>query len=103
MVRKLSKPVSSGVWCVYMLRCSDGTFYTGISNHLRRRVNDHNTNNALGARYTRARRPVLLVYSEQSENRSTATIRERKIKHLSRTAKRSLINSASHQPAKKIN
>ena len=63
-----------------MLECSDGTLYTGITTDLERRIDEHN-HSAKGAKYTRARRPVLLVYSEEVENRSLASKREYFIKH----------------------
>lgn len=69
------------IWFVYILRCADGTLYTGITTDLARRVKEHNTGKA-GARYTRSRRPVVLVYSEAVENRSEASKREHAIKKL---------------------
>lgn len=69
------------IWFVYILRCADGTLYTGITTDLARRVEEHNTGKA-GARYTRSRRPVVLVYSEVVENRSEASKREHAIKKL---------------------
>ncbi|MFQ5470814.1 MAG: GIY-YIG nuclease family protein [Gammaproteobacteria bacterium] len=78
-------------WYVYMLRCADSTLYTGITTDLERRLAEHNENNLLGARYTRARRPVSLVYHELCENRSAASKRESKIKNMSKPAKELLI------------
>jgi putative endonuclease len=69
-----------------MLECSDGTLYTGITTDLVRRLDEHN-NSAKGAKYTRARRPVKLVYSEEVENRSDASKREFFIKKISRKDK----------------
>jgi putative endonuclease len=74
---------------VYMLECSDGTLYTGITTDLERRVDEHN-NSDKGAKYTRARRPVTLVYSETLENRSEASKREYAIKKMSRCVKKRL-------------
>jgi putative endonuclease len=65
---------------VYMLECSDGTLYTGITTDLVRRLDEHN-NSTKGAKYTRARRPVVLVYQEQHFNRSEASKREFFIKN----------------------
>ena len=79
-------------WQVYILRCADGTLYTGITNDLVRRVMEHNEGKA-GARYTRSRRPVTLVYSEAAANRSEASKREHVIKSLSLINKKTLINS----------
>ena len=73
-------------WHVYILRCADGTLYTGVTTDLARRVKEHNESPE-GAKYTRARRPVSLVYSEPFLNRSEACAREAAIKALSREAK----------------
>lgn len=72
-------------WAVYILKCADGTLYTGISNDVTKRVNVHNTGK--GAKYTRVRLPVKLAYSEASTNRSTASKREAEIKKLPRNEK----------------
>ena len=66
-------------WCVYMVRCSDGTLYTGITNNLEKRITAHNSEKD-GARYTRSRRPVKLVYSELAGSRSAAAKLEYKLK-----------------------
>ena len=76
---------------LYILRCADKTLYTGITVDLQRRIKEHN-NSPLGARYTRARRPVKLVYSKKFRNRSLATKEEIRIKKLSRKEKIELIN-----------
>ena len=82
-------------WFVYLLRCADNTLYTGITTDLNRRLAEHNgeKNSNKGARYTRHRRPVCLVYSETLANRAGASQREYAIKQLSRTAKEQLITS----------
>ena len=64
---------------VYILECRDGTLYTGIATDVERRVAEHNTTDK-GAKYTRARRPVTLVYSEAFSDRSSASKREYEIK-----------------------
>jgi len=64
---------------LYILKCADNTLYTGITTDLTRRVEEHN-HSPKGAKYTRVRRPVELVYSEAHENRSTASKREYLIK-----------------------
>jgi putative endonuclease len=74
------------MWYVYILKCSDGTFYTGISTSLKNRIDDHN-NSKLGAKYTRGRRPVKLVYSCGMENKSEALKEEIRIKKMSRQDK----------------
>jgi len=80
------------VWFVYMVRCADGSLYTGITTDLDRRMDEHNGIRRGGARYTRNRRPVELVWHEPSNNRSTASQREYEIKRLTRSAKLSLVN-----------
>ena len=88
--------VASGraaAWCVYMLRCADGSLYTGITIDVVRRVAEHNGDGALGARYTRSRRPVELVYVEAAASRADATRREMAIKQLDRARKLALCAS----------
>ena len=81
-----------GAWFVYLLRCSDGSLYTGVTNDVNRRCEQHNAGTA--SRYTRSRRPTGLVYQEVHANRSEALKREAAIKALSRQAKESLIGVA---------
>jgi putative endonuclease len=76
-------------WFVYMLRCADNTLYTGITTDIQRRVSEHNREQA-GAKYTRAKRPVRLVYHESFQNRSQALKREAAIKKLSKKQKETL-------------
>jgi putative endonuclease len=73
-------------WYVYMLKCGDDTLYTGITTDLERRVTEHKEGK-LGARYTRVRLPVTLVYYEKHVDRSAASRREWEIKQLRRPAK----------------
>ena len=80
-------------WSVYILHCSDDTLYTGITTDILRRVDEHNTSSK-GARYTRARRPVMLVYQEKCDTRSSASKREHSIKKLNRHKKLNLIKSS---------
>lgn len=75
---------------IYILRCADQTLYTGITTDLKRRVDEHNTL-PTGARYTKARRPVSLLYSSAYADRSTASKEEARIKKLSRKEKEALI------------
>ena len=77
-------------WFVYILECKDKTLYTGITNNIKKRIEQHNSSPE-GAKYTRARRPVKCVYQEKQKNRSEATKREMAIKKLSRTEKLMLI------------
>ena len=77
-------------WAVYILRCADGSLYTGITRDVARRVEEHNSNGALAARYTRSRRPVVLVYQEPAATRSAASKREYRIKRMTRGDKQRL-------------
>lgn len=77
---------------LYILKCADETFYTGITTDLDRRMNEHNASDA-GAKYTRGRRPVRLVFSRTFEDRSAASREEARIKKLSRTEKLGLISN----------
>ncbi len=81
--------VSMARWFVYVVRCRDGSLYTGISTDVGSRVAAHNA--GTGARYTRARRPVQVVHVERKRSRSTAQKREAAIKSLSRAAKMALV------------
>ena len=77
-------------WFVYMLRCADGTLYTGITTDVDRRVAEHNGDSGLGARYTRSRRPVTLAHVEPARDRAEAARREAAIKRLDRAHKLAL-------------
>ena len=88
MLKGLDTKKISEQWFVYILECKDGTFYTGITNNINRRIEAHNAGK--GARYTRSRGPVTLRYQEPCANRSTALIRECAVKTLSREAKAKL-------------
>lgn len=79
-------------WYVYILKCADNTLYTGITVDVERRIDEHNNDNKLAAKYTKARRPVQLVYQEKLKTRSLATKREREIKKLKRTEKVAMLN-----------
>jgi len=82
------------MWWVYIVECADGTYYTGITTDIQRRLNEHNYS-FKSAKYTRSRRPVSLVYSEEALNRSEASKQECKIKKLSRQKKIKLIEGKS--------
>lgn len=73
----------------YILECADGSLYTGWTNHLEKRIRDHNEKK--GAKYTRGRTPVKLVYYEEFETKKEALKREAAIKRLSRAQKKALI------------
>ena len=76
-------------WCVYLLRCRDGSLYTGITNDLRRRLASHRA--GTGSAYVRTRLPVRVVYRESRADRSAALKREAAIKKLTRREKLALI------------
>ena len=80
-------------WYVYMVRCSDDSLYTGVTTDVERRLQEHNGEGAKGkgAKYTKARRPVFLVYSKRKKNRSYAQQEESKLKQLTREEKLLLI------------
>ncbi|MBV1788574.1 GIY-YIG nuclease family protein [Marinobacterium sp. D7] len=78
-------------WYVYIVRCVDGSFYTGVTTDLQRREREHNGCGRLGARYTRARRPVQMVWAEVQMDRSAALRREYEIKRLRRKDKLKLV------------
>jgi UV DNA damage endonuclease len=84
---------TAGSWFVYLLRCVDGSLYTGITNDVPRRLERHNAGTA--SRYTRSRLPVVLVYQEPQANHSHALKRELAIKALSRMEKEALIQDSS--------
>jgi len=77
---------------VYILRCADGTLYTGITTELERRLREHNSSKA-GAKYTRCRRPSVCVYARRFRTRGAAAAEEYRIKQLGRAAKLELIRS----------
>ena len=82
-------------WYVYILECADGSLYTGMTNHLTRRLAAHNAGK--GAKYTKTRRPVRLRYSEELENRSLALRREAAIKKLSHAQKRAMCENFARE------
>jgi putative endonuclease len=91
LVTSRIKEIRHGVskYCVYIIRCFDGTLYTGITTDIHRRIQQHNRGKA--ARYTRGRRPVTLVYCNGELDCGIALREERRIKKLSRSKKESLI------------
>ena len=74
----------SSSWYVYLVKCADDTLYTGVTNDLARRLRQHNGQLAGGARYTASRRPVVLVWVEETGTRSMAQKRESQVRRLSR-------------------
>lgn len=81
------------MWYVYFLRCADNSLYAGITTSLERRVNEHNQCNKKGAKYTRVRRPVTLVYAEQQPDRQMASRKEYQLKQLSKVEKEQLVEN----------
>lgn len=73
------------MWCVYIVQCSDQTLYTGITNNLEKRLQQHNQ--GTGARYTRGRGPIILLKSFPCDNKSQALKLEYKIKQMTRQQK----------------
>ncbi|MDH3637583.1 MAG: GIY-YIG nuclease family protein [Gammaproteobacteria bacterium] len=88
-------------WYVYVVRCRDGSLYTGIATDLARRIREHNVDDKRGAKYTRVRRPVELVYWENCDTRSEAAKREHEIRQWSKPSKEALIKDvrAADKPA----
>jgi len=84
---------SQPLWYTYILQCADSSLYTGVTTDVTRRLQEHNQDNKKGARYTKVRRPVTLVYQEVCDDRSSACKREAAIKKLTRQQKLQLIHS----------
>ena len=76
---------------VYIVQCADGTFYTGYTTDVKRRILEHNFSSR-SAKYTRSRRPIKLLYKEEYDDLSSALRREHQIKRLSRSAKKALVD-----------
>ncbi|MCF6236566.1 MAG: GIY-YIG nuclease family protein [Gammaproteobacteria bacterium] len=89
--------IVSSEWRIYIVCCSDSSFYTGITKDVSRRIDEHNQDNLKAAKYTRVRRPVRLIYEESVATRSEAAKRECEIKQMSRKEKEALINKAPHK------
>ncbi len=79
-------------WVVYILQCTDGSLYTGITTDLARRINEHETGGTKGARYTNGRGPFRLMYQTHCDNRAEASKLELSIKAFSRAKKLALIS-----------
>ena len=76
-------------WTVYILRCADGTLYTGITNDLERRISEHQSGQ--GAKYTKGRGPFEIVFNEPHRNRADASRREVEVKSMNRVQKLKLV------------
>ena len=85
-------------YSLYILRCTDGTYYTGITTNVSRRLPEHNGLSGKGAKYTSTRRPVELVYEDSFPSRSEALKEELRIKRLTRSQKKALISEAQRPP-----
>jgi putative endonuclease len=85
---------NENLWVVYLLRCNDDSLYCGITNHLEKRIKQHNGKLVGGAKYTRANGPCELVYQESADDRSSASKREYEIKSMTRENKLLLIKTA---------
>ena len=83
--------MDSKKYFVYVVECADGTYYTGYTSDVGRRLNEHNYSTYKASKYTRSRRPVRLVYKEEHDSISSALKREYQIKKLSRKAKEDLV------------
>jgi len=86
------KNKESKQWFVYIMRCADDSLYTGITTDVVRREGEHN-GDKLGAKYTRARQPVVLVYQEALASRSEATKREMQIKKMNKKSKEKMLEN----------
>ncbi len=83
-------------WYLYLLRCSDGSLYTGITTNVARRFTEHRENSGAGAKYLRGRRPLMLVFQKKLGSRSLALAVESKVKRLSKKRKEDLIRTNEH-------
>lgn len=83
------------VWWIYMLRCGDGTLYTGIATDVRRRISEHEGQGPKAAKYLRGRMPLKLVFEKKIGTRSEATREELRLKKLSRREKLILLSGYS--------
>ncbi len=75
----------------YIVRCSDNSLYSGITTDLKRRIEEHNSDGKKGAKYLRAKKPVILVYSEKFKDRNSALVREAEVKKLPKPKKEELV------------
>ena len=85
--------IPTKIWTVYLLECGDKTLYCGITNNLENRLKQHTGELTGGAKYTRARKPLKVVYQEGVDSRSEALKRELSIKKMSRKAKLNLLRN----------
>jgi putative endonuclease len=83
-------------WYVYFLRCNDNSLYAGITTDINRRLHEHN-HSKLGAKYTRAKRPVTLAFLEESPDKSAASKREYQLRKLTKSKKEQLVSASPIQ------
>ncbi len=88
--RPAPKAAAGAAWSLYILECRDGSFYTGVTTDMDNRLRKHQEGTA--SRYTRTRRPVVLVYQEECGSRSRSLVRECEVKSFSRRRKEELIS-----------
>lgn len=84
------QPLNASEWYIYIVECSDKSYYTGVTTDITRRLHEHNSS-VKGAKYTRCRRPVKLIYFEGSDSRQNACKREYVIKKMRTDQKRTLV------------
>ncbi|MCW8833158.1 MAG: GIY-YIG nuclease family protein [Colwellia sp.] len=87
---------TNNAWYVYLLRCNDNSLYAGITTNITRRLHQHN-HTKLGAKYTRAKRPVTLAFIEAASDKSTASKREYQLKKLTKAQKEHLVSTYLEQ------
>lgn len=87
----MQESIRKSFWLIYMLKCNDGSLYTGVTNNLEARLGVHRLGK--GSKYVRSRRPFELIYTEEHPSKSDALKREHQIKRLSRDAKIQLITN----------
>lgn len=83
---------TNSTWYVYLLRCNDNSLYAGITTNIERRLHQHN-HTKLGAKYTRAKRPVTLAFIETAQDKSSACKRECQLKKLNKSQKEQLVST----------
>jgi len=93
LMRTMTDRSGEGPWTVYILKCADGTLYTGIARDAERRLEEHRTGK--GAKYLRGRKPLEMVFNQTVESRSRALYYEIKIKKLTRIQKQALVSNPS--------
>jgi putative endonuclease len=91
-------PSATQVWYLYILRCGDGTLYSGVSPDVERRLREHSSGGPRAAKYLRGRGPLQLVYTRPFDSRGAALSAEAGVKKLSRREKEALLSEAAQVP-----